>query len=403
MNNRLKKKLRRRNGFRKYVNYRGDLINQSLRNNEKLAEFDMLYVVTSPNNKHINHIYGMNMKPDGIDVTHENGETEVNVNFRGIPMPDAFVSVDDKSMPYSEILESWRHWLEGVTVDTPEKKSSHAEADRMDTFRYFDPEVMKNIIEAERATKGTTPLEERLTKFQQQPLEDLLKPHPIVPITAADIADATEAPDEYHLVMPKDMDEMRRKSVEIRTRNTPILSVFPGVAVDLDGIVETWLLDTNGLKQSHRMNGKTYVDIDVALLLDRLYEATEDDTRFVILPWCPGFRLAMNTFNIHYAYIRPQYGDRYTLAYVARRTAELEGNPIEDGSFTDYLLTYLENRWDSFFAEDIESYEKIRYGSGAEVLRNPTIIYRPRRNVTTGLYQLEDKILEEFNREWPRF
>ena len=59
MTNRLKKKLRKRNGFRKYVNYRGYEIDRHIRNCGLLDKYEVVNVITSRNNKHIIKVYGL--------------------------------------------------------------------------------------------------------------------------------------------------------------------------------------------------------------------------------------------------------------------------------------------------------------------------------------------------------
>ena len=84
---------------------------------------------------------------------------------------------------------------------------------------------------------------------------------------------------------------------------------------------------------------------------------------------------------------------------VANKCAELNEHPIEAYSYTNYMLTFLEKHWDAFFTEKIASYEHLEYSGCVPIPVSPTILYRPRVNVGTGLYQLEEQILKVFDRE----
>ena len=402
MNRRIKKKLQKRGGYHKWVNYRWHRIRMAIQELPGLDKYDMTYCVVSPNNKHISHIYGLtNVRMVGMTgIGGDNHPIETKINFKAVHHP-LDTDTENNGLNFSQLLESWKVWLEANIPANKEGTAAHEEADRMDAYRFRPPALFENL------QKITT--EERKAKFEeafaqagQEKPEALLKPHPIVPITSSDIGDALEPCDRYDLMMPKDLLVMCEKASKIRSRKPVILSVFPGIADDLSWVVGTWHLDHSGIVRTEMEDGIRCGNVDVDLLLDRLLEATHDDMKWIIVPWCPGIRLALNTLKTHYAFIRPEYQDRYGLSRAAKATAELNEHPVEIGSFTEYCMKVIEQSWDSFFTDRIKQYENLIFDDGTATVTNPTLIYRPLRNAATGLYQLEDQILAEFNYEWAK-
>lgn len=405
MTNRLKKKLRKRNGFRKYVNYRGDAIDRHIRNCGLLDKYEVVNVITSRNNKHIIKVYGLtDVYPSAMNYGDETNNSESHMIDFDVslehPMQSALFDTENAvvNTQYSKLIESWKEWI-SVNAKANEERSSHEASDRMDFMQYWGPIFDQITAEYEKEGKES-PLEEMMTMYQQEPNKHLLEMNPIVHITNEDIKDATEPCDRYQIQMPKDIDDMSKKIAMIRSRDCVILSVFPGIVDDLYDIAKTYYPDMTGVNTVRKdADGKRYGEINVSLLLDRLLEATEDNMRFIILPWCPGIRITLSTFKIHYAYIRPEFTDRYEFVLVANKCAELNEHPIEAYSYTNYMLTFLEKHWDAFFTEKIASYEHLEYSGCVPIPVSPTILYRPRVNVGTGLYQLEEQILKEFDRE----
>ena len=397
MTNRLKKKLRKRGGYRKYVNYRGAMIDQYIREKGLLDEYELVQVISTHNNKHIIKVYGLtDVYPSAMHYGDGTNDSESHMIDFDVtlehPMQTALFDTENAAVntQYSKLLESWKEWI-SANAKAEENKTSHE--------AYWSPILARISAEYEKEGKES-PLESMMTMYQQEPNKHLLEMNPIVHITNEDIKDATEPCDRYQLQMPKDIDDMSKKIAMIRSRDCVILSVFPGIVDDLYDIAKTYYPDMTGVNTVRKdADGRRYGEINATLLLDRLLEATEDNMRFIILPWCPGIRITLSAFKIHYAYIRPEFTDRYNFVALTKKCAELNEHPIELCSYTDYMMTFLEKHWDAFFTEKISSYEHLEYAGGEEIPVSPTILYRPRVNIWTGLYQLEDQILKEFDRE----
>ena len=412
MSERIKKKLRKRSGFKKYANYRWHLIMQRVRDMPAMENCDMLYLVTSRNNKRIRNIYGLkNTHPVGTSCDNgvkSDGAHYINLNidFKA-SMRDALHGINGELLTmdssektestYAKLLESWKEWLEANLYSDKEEKPYHTEADRADAYRY----AFSQLDELKKITGDYNSAIQEMVEKTEDLLKNPLESHPLVPITAADIADATEPCERYDMVMPRDIDTMREKIQTIQSRDCVILSVFPGIVDDLEGIVETYRMDATGINTVEIDDGRRQGNINLELLLDRLLEATEDNTRFILLPWCPGIRITLSTLKIRYAFIRPDQHSRHEFFTVAKETAELNGHPIESGSFTEFCLELVDCHWDAFFTDKIMEYENLVLDVNGDVPVSPTIIYKPHHGLSTGLYQLEDAILKAFDREWP--
>ena len=107
MNRRQKKKFKKKLGYKKYSNMRYQMINKVIekRSNDH-PEFDCFYVVTSKNNKHIDHIYSLKLTPSIPASIKQDEPKTFNIDFRCYH-PDNN-KIERKSDLMKNLIDSWK-------------------------------------------------------------------------------------------------------------------------------------------------------------------------------------------------------------------------------------------------------------------------------------------------------
>lgn len=110
MNRRQKKKFKKKLGYKKYSNMRYQMINKIIekRSNDH-PEFDCFYVVTSKNNKHIGHIYGLKLTPSIPASIKQDEPKNFNIDFRCYSSDNK--EIEGKSDFMKKLIDTWKSSL----------------------------------------------------------------------------------------------------------------------------------------------------------------------------------------------------------------------------------------------------------------------------------------------------